>query len=336
MIKKKQFCYVIISTVGLCLTLILQSCSMHTKQSAANLEDLSTGNPFFTKDGKPTAALHKLLKATHISVEPTDTVIQIHEKTKAAGWQSKPGMERPDMQLPDGLKDSASHIITIGEKFLNLQATVYPKPGMHFDGVLYLGAAFTRIITRIEFYNQLVDRGLLRPDLKMYVLTGDRKASPEKFGESPEAFLKFARERNGNPSLELTPGELPTNELEIIKFVFKYIAPKAHSVEYIYSPKDATHTRATTDSTMVSFLDKVTEGGTFVAISNQPYVDYQQSVLALRIGKLSRHDVHVYTVGAEDTEEAKESRDLNNYAAIILDSVGKIIGNLAELEKLKD
>lgn len=331
-IKHLNHCRFLVILFGLAFT--IEPFSIQAACIAAS-DTAIEENQLFNAEGKPTPALKALLTVTGIAVDPADTVLEVHEKTKAAGWQSKPGKERPDMRLPDDLRDKASDIIVIGEKSLNLQTTVYPKPGMSFDGALYLGAAFTRIVTRIEFYNKLVDMGLLRPDLKMYVLTGDRKASPEKFGESPEAFLKFARAKSENLTLELADAELPTNELEIIKFVFKYIPPKASSVEYIYSPKDPTHTRATTDSTMVSFLEKVKDGGTFVAISNQPYVDYQQSVLTLRIAKLHRHDVRVYTVGAADTEEAKEARGPDNYAAIILDSLGKIIGNLAELEKLK-
>ncbi len=296
---------------------------------SANLRD-----KFFQATGGATPLLRNFLDALEIPCGPAESPSQILEKIESARGKSDRPLDRPEMVLNAALRLRTEHIIEAAEKLLDVHCPVVPAYHS-WEGVLYLGSSFSGLVNRLQFYNKLVEQGHVPGNLKMYVLTGDRKASAELFGESPQAFLEFARQYSGSPSLPLESlGKLPETELDMIKFVFKYIPPKSASVTYIYSQTDPSHKRATTDSTMITFLKEIPSGGRFLAVSNQPYVDYQQSVLELRIAKQHRSDVRVSTVG--DTGElVQERKDADNYGAVMLDTVAKTLKNVIELRNLE-
>ena len=115
----------------------------------------------------------------------------------------------------------------------------------------------------------------------------------------------------------------------MIKFIFYYKLPNETEVEYIYSEKDPKHTRATTASTTYAWAEKIPElpqKSYYLGISNQPYIDYQESVINLALKKIGKRNIEVHVIGSQ----TQQQKDPDNHAAVLLDAVSKIIANCNE------
>ena len=64
----------------------------------------------------------------------------------------------------------------------------------------------------------------------------------------------------------------------------------------------------------------------YLGISNQPYIDYQESVINLALKKTGKRNIEVHVIGSQ----TQQQKDPDNYAAILLDTVSKTISNCNE------
>lgn len=250
---------------------------------------------------------------------------QLIEKLKNEGWLGKNTVERWELKLPPKVAGKEEEIIRILHEELNIDKAVEPKD-MQYKAILLLGTTLARVESRVQYLLDLYEKGLSK-DIPIYVLTGERKLS-KSAGETIEAFENFKKRYKYNYS-----GRLPSNEVEMIKFVLGAILSKNIKVIYVESIKDPAHIRATTSSTLVTFLkDYKLEKGKYLAISNQPYITYQQSVLDLVLATQKREDITIDVAGPGIKKS--DIKDKNNYAAILLRTIVQILENQNKIEEL--
>ena len=286
------------------------------------------GNPYFDEKGQAKEGLIHLLQVTGAPLPDKRDLASIAVILEKSPWSSAPGTDRWDMVLASSIQEKspsvASEIIRICEQELGLESVVYPEKNKKYLGVLFLGATLKRVVDRLEFYKKMVKEGKIDSKLPLWVLTGERTLSV-KAGETEEYFNRLVPK--GEKKLPY-----PKNERDMIKFVFHYGLRTKNSVKYVFSKKDPNHVRATTASTMVSFLREAPSlKGTFLAISNQPYVFYQETVLLLEARKNNFNDVSIVAIG---DYPFSPTEDKNNKAAIFLDNVRRTVLNLKSLSDI--
>ncbi len=274
----------------------------------------------FIDQGKPSQALLDLCKLTHVPVKPTDSLDVIVKKTQKAWYQGK--KERWEARLPESLNnpDIIDKIIHICYERLDLHDAILP-PGdtlCAYDGVFFLGASYHSVINRLDFYLDLVKSGKISKDLPLWVLTGERALTP-RIGETEEVFRAIV-----NPRKKTLP--LPTNEAEMIAFVFHHRLPEDIKATLIDSQKERGYGRATTQSTIEAFIHTTgIKSGRFLAISNQPYVYYQQTALQSKLLQLGI-PIEITCVGGAAKNQTEGYK--NTHAAMLLDNVAKVLFNL--------
>lgn len=280
-------------------------------------EQFSGCEKLFDSDGMATQGLSELLTITKTQIPATRNIYQVCAALEK--WRNF-GPNRWEFKLPAELKNTKDKVINICEHKLDMQETILPK-NFKYSGVLFLGATLSRVIDRLSFYKKLVNSGRVDKTLKMWVLSGDRKIAPE-VGETPENFSKIVISTK-------PPIPIPTDksdELEMIKFIFYYQKPEEINTEYVYSEKESNYHRATTASTIEAWLKKIPTSPQktyYLAISNQPFVNYQNSVISYILSKTGRaKDIEIHTIGGETNYQDKE-----NQAAILLNTVAKTIYN---------
>jgi hypothetical protein len=270
--------------------------------------------------GIASKGLQNLLTNSGVIIEGPYHITNINRAIYDAGWAAPPGVERCDLQLPEKLKCKEDIIIDICHSDLKMGKAILPCQSK-YDALLFLGASFSRVVNRAKFlWNMAKDRKL-DANHEMWILTGVRSLN-NKAGETIEVMSKIS------PAGMLSPA--PTNEYEVIKYVFVSLGiPSGIKVRDIYSEIEEGYNRATTFSTMEAFLNLADnrKGSSFAAISNQPYVTYQLTALELALQKSNRSDVTIEVIG----DQASIPADKGNYAATLLDTVGKTSQNLEKL-----
>ncbi len=275
----------------------------------------------FDEHGNATLGLTNLLAITEARINGPKNILNVCYSPDVKEWRDHPGTERWNLTLKNNLKNKDLNIIKICENELGIKGTVLPKK-VKYSGILFLGASFNSVLNRVEFYNKLIKGNIIDKELKIWILTGKRDLD-EKAGETKKNFLELV------PAGQ-KPLPLPPDEQSMIKFIFHYKIPKETKVEYIYSEKELNHTRATTASTVYAWAAKIPNPPHktyYLGISNQPYVTYQESVINLTLQEASKKNIEVHVIG----EEERPREDTNNYAAILLDTISKIISNCNKL-----
>jgi hypothetical protein len=280
----------------------------------------------FNNNEMASAELMRLLEVTGVKVEGKPNLNNVHKAIEKARWQSPLGTDRWEMELPRELHHKANEIIKVCHDDLGMGKAVIPNAA-NYSGALFLGAVFKRVVERVIFYKNLLSLGLIDPKLKIWILTGERPLSAAA-GESDEALKQIIPE-------EQKVKTLPTNETEMLKFVFHYLMPKDVELEYVLAWKDPNHKRATTYTSIEAFLRALPNSSTanhkFLVISNQPFIIYQQSVMELVLKKLGYPNISVHAVGGQIHTNITNKPQ---HAAVLLDTIAKTVRNLVELKAL--
>lgn len=275
----------------------------------------------FDDNGQATKNLMELLEVTKATINGPKTLSNIANSAAIKKWHEHPNKERWYFQLPAHLKENASDIINICENKLGMRYKILPKDiknrgDVKYSGVLFLGASFFRVDNRADFYNKLLSHDSIDRKLKVWVLSGERKLDAN-IGETNDNFYKLMNAKQPQ-------NVMPTDELSMIKFVFHYKMPKDIDVEYIDSKKEQDFFRATTASTVKAWAQKIpysSQVSYYLGISNQPYIGYQELVVNLVLKEMGKKNIVVHMVG----DASQPASNLDNHAAILLDTVAKII-----------
>lgn len=313
-----------------------------------------TKNPFFDNHGVATDALVELLGETGIQIKndihkkhwpkplftletrqinEIDDVLQGKIKPEIAWYQGK--IQRWNMQLKIPLSNQkAKKIIKQCLEKFNLETTKYPQQ-KHYKGVLFLGSLLSSVRQRLAFLNELIEKNAISFD-NVYVLSGERKLEGG-CGETATKLLKGDHAIIPLKTSWQAPKKLPTNETEMIKLVFDQSAHPLltpERVHFVHSLKENGHPRATTKSTAEKWIQEYQpEPGTYLAISNQPFILYQE--LTVRRNMLENNkEIQIEAVGpglSLKTITTYKMKNPKNQAAVLLDNIAKIVHELRNM-----
>jgi hypothetical protein len=271
----------------LCLVALVgimyQSCS---KSAATDLTEA-----ILTAENKPTPALKHLM--TTLGLPSGDSLPEIVAVTQKA-WLRKPGTERWDQ--PEQFQDKKQILMPLFVQ-LNLINEIKPEHSF-YDYVLVLGGTVERVRTRLAYMKKLHERGI--SCRRIIVLTGQRLLDPKIEGEK-ELLDRTNTDLPIRDAWQLQ-GALPTTETEMIKMVVDQsdLAPELKKkIMIIDTPMqvaaDGSTRRPNTGETITYWMGSNPMPGSCVAISNQPYIGYQHSVLKTYLPS----DFNIETVGHE-------------------------------------
>lgn len=255
-------------------------------------------------------------------------------------WLGDPSKERweEDPTKPNLSPSQARSIIRICMEDLQQGEAILPQDTP--QAILFLGAALFRVRLRLAYLNELYDGGKLSPSLPVYGLTGERKLD-EEIGETLDnlmnphnGIIPFRKDWVPPQNIVLDEGKM----LELVFSQSRHLQLDPRNIHFVYSPKDQER-RATTESTVKQWLiDYSPPGGFYIAISNQPYIFYQECVIRRTLLQSARPDIYVKVIGPgikinmeNDDQLLKQARDFLNNNSRILYELLKIRG----LEKNK-
>lgn len=259
--------------------------------------------PIINKQGQVNDQVTQILKLT--DVNHNESLPDIVHKTQTA-WLRKPGIERWEME-----KLITEHDTELKKLFDEIGLYQEIKPtDQHYSYLLILGGLFSRMQKRFDYAIQLYQAGIRFN--KIVLLAGARPAVSDQ-GENLTNFLAFS----GQTVLD----KVPQTETEMLKFIYDHShmpeAMKKIPVQIIDVPMLATDSgtlrRPSTSDTITWWLNTNPTPGSCLAISNQPYVAYQQSVLQTILPA----DFNIQTVGPVCTQ--------NEEISVLLDTLARIL-----------
>jgi hypothetical protein len=248
---------------------------------------------FVLKDKKPTQGLLDLLKIQ--DVQHDGTLASIVDATQKS-WIRPAGKERWEI---DSTQFVSSDEVWKLIDDLQLRAEVKPAQ-TQYDYVLLMGATAMRMQLRLRYFEQLVAQGIAFE--KLVILVGQRALTDEE-----KEFLK----QNYNISDVQTESDaarvIVQNLSDTIQKKLQFI-----SVPMLADGKGGMR-RPTTADTVNAWLETIVQPGSCLAISNQPFVAYQHSV----IRGLLPQTCTLETVGQGSTTDTR--------IGVYLDSVARIL-----------
>lgn len=245
------------------------------------------------KDAQVTQPLLDLLQVQKVEHDGTlSSIVQATQKS----WIRPAGKERWEIDNTQFVStDEVWKLIDT----LGLRAEIKPADAK-YDYVLLMGATAMRMKLRLEYFVQLVQQGISYEQL--VVLVGQRPLTDEE-----KEFLK----QNYNMSDVQT-------ESDAARVIFQNISDemkkKMHiiSVPMLDDGKGGMR-RPNTADTVNAWLATGAKSGSCVAISNQPFVAYQHSV----IRGLLPQEFSLQTVGGASGNDARIGVYLDSLARIL-------------------
>lgn len=224
---------------------------------------------FVADNGKINPLIIELLKLTDV-VSESDTLSSIVDETQKH-WLRKSGSERWD--IVSDSRDNQEEIRKIFENFFFFSEI--ESKYTEYEYAFVLGALFERMKLRFEHLVNLWNKGVRFNSIVF--LSGSRPAQ-EAQGENKDVLEKWA-----NVTIEI----MPQTETELLKFIYDHMVMPEEMrklpVQIIDVPmlqnSDGTMRRPNTADTIEWWLKSNPQLGKVLAVSNQPYVWYQDSVL---------------------------------------------------------
>lgn len=245
----------------------------------------------------------EILKCT--GIETDGTLSDIVAKTQAA-WLRKPGSERWEMDALVTQNDAK-----LKELLHEIKMFDEIKPQQkHYTHLLILGAVFNTMQQRLQHAIELYKSGINFDNIVF--LAGARPCVADQ-GENLETFLKYSSSEGLN--------KIPETEAEMLQFIYSHanMPEKMRHIptQMINVPMQTSNSgkliRPTTADTLIWWMQTNPKSGNCLAISNQPYVAYQQSVITSFVP----NNFDVETVGGA----CPETKEL----AIMLDTLARIL-----------
>ncbi len=252
---------------------------MQNKQEKKSLiEECAIVSP----QGKPNAALLEVLKVLELLHDGTlNSIVAITQKKFLQTSPDGQRRERWELEeiMPEFRKKLMPHLDKLG------MVDEIPPSKEKYDGVFMLGELVLGVRERLSYLSRLWEKGT-RFD-KIIFLGGERPLM-DSGRETPKTLLD--RNNKELPIREdwLPPNALPTTEFGMMKLVWdqaklpqglKEVKVEFVNAPLIYNPKTGRVDRPTTKDTIEKWLETNPREGKFLAISNNPYIGYQHSVL---------------------------------------------------------
>ena len=239
-------------------------------------------------------ALCQLLKYAGVELDlenlqdqqPTEELLiwllSLINETQAKFWNRQGGKERWEISPLRWMKDHCAQVWPSLGKLGCLHA-VEPEIGS-CGTVCVLGASKYRMESRLRFLVNLMRQQKLCPT-QLILLSGERLAtrdSESKKVDGTEEELELIAKRYGRASWE------KVTEMDILRFLVEK-EPNFANLEIVvvdtpaHQRPDGTVQRPTTQSTIERWLDQHPLPEKVFFISNQPYVQYQSSVIGVAL-----------------------------------------------------
>lgn len=254
------------------------------------------------QQGVVAPAVLQLLSLTSVTTDGTlsDIVAQTQKN-----WLRTAGSERWDIQ--EVVSDKQQEMLSLFNQ-LSMLEEIRPQ-NKQYEHMMILGALFDTMVQRMQHAITLWKSGVRCNHIAL--LAGARLAVAAQ-GENKESFEKFC-----GHALEC----VPQTEAEMITFIYDHIDMpsdmRAVPVEIIDVPmlekSDGTMRRPNTADTIEWWLKTNPAQGCVLAISNQPYVWYQQAVLET----LLPNQFYIETVGSKSSDSVK--------LGVVLDTLARVL-----------
>jgi Holliday junction resolvasome RuvABC DNA-binding subunit len=225
--------------------------------------------------------------------------------------------ERWDVRTSDWMKDNKNQFKVIEAlKRLKMLDNVPPEFNTT-KAICILGASTNAIITRFEYLEYLINLNILSSDW-LILIAGERYATPDRNGDLIDGKFKdltLLAKNLGKDVSQLTETDLIFNLYKNSKIYNKV------ATQIIDTPKKKLP-RPTTETTVIEltkWLKKHPEVNRISFISNQPYVKYQQAIIA-QVFEQEKIYIEFEVIGPE-----YKAPILNNQAA---DKIKYIVGAL--------
>ena len=186
-----------------------------------------------------------------------------------------PGKERWDLQdhsVSDARKKK------VRDTFNKLGILSEKSPSYHdrFDHILILGATVNRMRERVSFLKDQINKGLKYK--KIYFLTGERPLDPAQ--ENDSALFALTEDQSKYLRKKWKKSESrPATESAAARLVWDQVMPATlPGPVFIDTPMSGTK-RPTTSDTIATWLKTNPEQGRVLAISNNPFISYQHTVI---------------------------------------------------------
>jgi len=248
----------------------------------------------------------QVLRLLDLSGITHDTSLRDIVNQTQKSWLRKPGSERWDVQSANVLyeEDARNLIFEMG-----LSQEVKPQE-TSYRYLLVLGALFSTVALRMEYAVALWKSGVRFDEI---VLLGGARPMALEQGENLEKFLAWSGKEQLNSPID--------TETDLLRFVYENtLMPaemRALPVKIIDVPmlqkQDGTLRRPTTGDTIEWWLKSDPTPGACLAVSNQPFVAYQASVLKT----LLPSDYPVEVVGGALVEHKE--------LGVLLDTLARIL-----------
>ncbi len=269
------------------------------------------GKSFIIVDetGKPTNELLRLLDETNVKHDGTLAgIIKATQKTQnEGGWLRGQHKERWETEeiFPEKhgkLLDSFDRLYTIQEQVPHC---------FYYDYVVILGATIQRMRFRVKHLIDLFEKRGIRFGA-IVVLVGQRGL--DKNLESEEILLDKTNSILPFKHNWRWIGELPTTETEAAKLIFdQSVLPsewKNISIVFVDTPTPKGKSRPNTQDSIECWLKTRPKGGSILAISSQPFINYQDTVLRCWVPE----EFCLETVGSAALPEERLTVLLDNMA----------------------
>ena len=255
----------------------------------------------------------------------------------AVAWKHADNKERWQAALPFSLSETQmAKIKDITFNKFGLAAEIKPT-AKTYQAVLSLGSTLGSVRKRLAYLNTIIDSKAYTLN-QIYVLSGERKLD-KTIGEDKKTLFDS---KNGNISFNRDwkgPVRFPNNETDMIKIVFdqsKHPSMKDESIIYVHTLKKTGQARATTETTIYKWLEQCNpKPGTYLAISNQPYVYYQELSIQKSLLKAGRKDIHVEVVGPGKMPSTMPDKTQEQEITVLLDNLARIFYEMVEIKKLR-
>lgn len=258
---------------------------------------------FVSKQGIVNPMIVKLLNLTGV-LYTDGTVASVVDETQKH-WLRKPGSERWDISTDSDLP--REKIYKICEQ-LDMFSEVKPEH-KEYEYVFVLGALFGTMKFRLTYLVDLWNKGIR---FKTIVFLAGSRALNTAQGETQEVLEQWTNTKIEN---------MPKTEIELLQFIYDHISMpdqmRRIPVQIVNVPmlqnSDGTFRRPTTGDTVEWWLKDNPKPGKILAVSNQPYVWYQNSVLKTLLPATFEVD----TVGQACSQDQKIGLLLDTLARIL-------------------
>jgi len=293
--------------------------------SLKTMDSATVQAPIVGEHGMVGPQVTTLLKLCSIEHDGTleDVVRKTQTEQALGGWIRKPGTERWQIEDKEQYKAHTPAIMQCFDQ-LNMCASIQPHK-KKYDYALLLGATVNTVQSRLAYLCELWRSGIRFDELVM--LGSDRPLDPSL--ESIEILTKA-------PGMGLTIKKdwemttVPRTESEMIDMVINRVELPAGfatiKITLINTPNIETSPgvfrRARTGDTIKTWANTNPTPGSVLAISNQPYVGYQNACIQTYIPQ----SFEAETVGKQAAQEEKLS--------ILFDTLARWLWQEQERRKL--